>query len=117
MAYCSQDDLLKMIPEAELAELTAESGDIPDPVVVAEAIAKADGEIDSYLAVRYSLPLVGHPGPDKILVGGHGPVPPLFPAQRYAPGAAAKVRSRGGLFEGRWPRARPAGGGAGGAPA
>ena len=45
MAYCSQDDLLKMIPLAELAELTAESGDDPEAAVVAEAIAKAGGEI------------------------------------------------------------------------
>lgn len=61
MAYCSQDDLAKMIPLAELAELTAESGDEPDAAVVAEAIVKAAGEIDSYLAVRYVLPLAATP--------------------------------------------------------
>lgn len=61
MAYCSQDDLLKMIPPAELAELTAESGEAPDAAVVAEAIAKAAGEIDAYLAVRYVLPLPATP--------------------------------------------------------
>lgn len=61
MAYCSQDDLLKMIPSAELASLTAESGDEPDAAVVAEAIAKAAGEIDAYLAVRYVLPLTATP--------------------------------------------------------
>ncbi len=61
MAYCSQDDLVKMISLAELAELTAESGDEPDAAVVAEAIVKAAGEIDSYLAVRYVLPLAATP--------------------------------------------------------
>lgn len=30
MAYCNQDDILKLIPRDELAELTAESGDEPD---------------------------------------------------------------------------------------
>jgi phage gp36-like protein len=58
MAYSTQDDLLLMIPEEELAELTSEMGGGPDPLVVEEAIAKADGEIDSYLGTRYILPLV-----------------------------------------------------------
>lgn len=61
MAYCIQDDLLLMIPEEELAELTADMGGGPDPMVVEEAIAKADGEIDSYLGLRYQLPLMGIP--------------------------------------------------------
>jgi len=61
MAYCSQDDLLKMIPALELAQLTTEAGETPDAVVVAEAIAKAAGEIDAYLAVRYILPLSATP--------------------------------------------------------
>ncbi|MDD3582337.1 MAG: DUF1320 domain-containing protein [Desulfobacca sp.] len=56
MAYCSQDDLLKMIPEEELAEITSESGGTPDPAVVAEAIAQADSEIDVYCAVKYAVP-------------------------------------------------------------
>ncbi|OPX20371.1 MAG: hypothetical protein BZ151_04395 [Desulfobacca sp. 4484_104] len=56
MAYCSQEDLLKMIPEEELAEITSESGGIPDPAIVAEAIAQADSEIDVYCAVRYAVP-------------------------------------------------------------
>jgi len=57
MSYCAQADLLKMIPQKELAELTAESGDAPDDEVVAEAISKADAEIDSYAGVRYQVPL------------------------------------------------------------
>ncbi|MFP3866880.1 MAG: gp436 family protein [Desulfobacteraceae bacterium] len=64
MAYCSQDDLLKMIPLEELAEITSESGGTPDPAVVAEAIAKADSEIDSYCAVQYLVPFA--PVPDRV---------------------------------------------------
>ncbi len=65
MAYCTQDDLLTMIPVKELAELTADSGDTPDGQVVAEAIQRADGEIDSYLGMRYTLPL--NPVPDQVM--------------------------------------------------
>jgi phage gp36-like protein len=61
MAYSIQDDLLLLIPEEELSELTSDMGGGPDPLVVEEAIDKADAEIDAYLAVRYSLPLVGIP--------------------------------------------------------
>jgi len=57
MAYCNQDDILKLIPRDELAELTTETGDEPDPEVVSEAIAKAEAEIDSYLGTRYAVPL------------------------------------------------------------
>jgi phage gp36-like protein len=61
MGYCTQNDLLKMIPLAELAELTAESGDEPDGAVVAEAIARADAEINAYLGTRYLVPLAPVP--------------------------------------------------------
>lgn len=64
MAYCTEDDLLKMIPQEELAQLTAESGDTPDSQVVAEAISRAEGEIDAYLGSRYALPLT--PVPDQV---------------------------------------------------
>jgi phage gp36-like protein len=67
MAYCTQDDLLKLVPELELAQITAESGDAPDAAVVSEAIAKADAEIDAYLAVRYQLPLEAVPARVKSL--------------------------------------------------
>ena len=65
MAYCTQNDLLTMIPVKELAELTADSGDTPDSQVVAEAIQRADAEIDSYLGMRYMLPL--NPVPDQVM--------------------------------------------------
>ncbi|MBW1916401.1 MAG: DUF1320 domain-containing protein [Deltaproteobacteria bacterium] len=64
MAYCSQDDLLKMIPLEELAEITSESGGTPDAAVVAEAIAKADSEIDAYCGVQYLVPF--DPVPDRV---------------------------------------------------
>ena len=57
MAYCTLDDLKMLISETELAQLTSEAGEEPDPEVAAWAMAQASGEIDSYLAVRYSLPL------------------------------------------------------------
>lgn len=64
MAYCTQSDLLTLISQKELAELTAESGDMPDSQVVAEAITRADAEIDAYLGSRYVLPLT--PVPDQV---------------------------------------------------
>ena len=56
MAYSTQDDLLTMISQAELAALTAEAGDEPDSQVVAEAIARADAEIDAACGMRYTVP-------------------------------------------------------------
>jgi len=45
----------------ELAELTTESGETPDSQVVAEAISRADAEIDAYLGTRYVLPFASVP--------------------------------------------------------
>ena len=56
MAYSTQDDLLAMMPQAELAALTAEAGEVPDGQVVAEAIGRADAEIDAACGLRYNLP-------------------------------------------------------------
>jgi phage gp36-like protein len=67
MAYCCEDDLLKMIPQSELAELTAESGEVPDSLIINEAISKAEAEIDSYLGVRYVVPLAAPPARVKAL--------------------------------------------------
>jgi phage gp36-like protein len=61
MGYCTVDDLLLLIPLAELTELTAELDDLPDYMVVENAIDKASAEINSYLGVRYSLPLAAAP--------------------------------------------------------
>ena len=67
MSYCSEEDLLKMIPQPELAELTAESGEVPDSLIIADAISKAGAEIDSYLGVRYVVPLTTPPAQVKAL--------------------------------------------------
>ncbi|MBI4796863.1 MAG: DUF1320 domain-containing protein [Deltaproteobacteria bacterium] len=67
MPYCTQDDLLGLISEAELAQLTAEAGDVPDSAVVDAVIAKADAEIDGYLAQRYVLPIAAVPALVKSL--------------------------------------------------
>jgi len=67
MPYCTQDDLAALIPAQELAQLTTESGDEADAAVVAGVIAAADAEIDSYLLVRYKLPLAATPARVKAL--------------------------------------------------
>lgn len=61
MPYCTQADIAKLIPPADLAQLTTESGNTPDSAVIAEMIDRAGAEIDSYLAVRYVLPLASTP--------------------------------------------------------
>jgi phage gp36-like protein len=67
MGYCTEDDLLQMIPQSELAELTAESGEVPDSLILNEAISKAAAEIDSYLGVKYVVPLAAPPARVKAL--------------------------------------------------
>jgi phage gp36-like protein len=67
MAYCSADDLLKMIPQADLADLTVESGEVPDSLIIAEAINKSTAEIDAYLGVKYVVPLSSPPDQVKAL--------------------------------------------------
>jgi phage gp36-like protein len=64
MAYCTEDDLLKMIPEEDLTDLTVESGEVPDSLIIADAINKAGAEIDSYLGVKYVVPV--SPTPDQV---------------------------------------------------
>ncbi len=64
MAYCTEDDLLKMIPVEDLTDLTVESGDVPDCLIIADAISKADAEIDSYLGLKYVVPV--SPTPDQV---------------------------------------------------
>jgi phage gp36-like protein len=61
MPYCTQNDLETLIPVVELAELTNESGDIPNSTIITEIINLVDAEIDSYISVRYSIPLTQTP--------------------------------------------------------
>jgi phage gp36-like protein len=64
MGYCSQGDILTMISQEELAQLTADSGNLPDIFVVEEAIAQAGSEIDSYIGSRYATPVT--PAPPRL---------------------------------------------------
>jgi phage gp36-like protein len=66
MPYCTQNDLETLIPVTELAELTTEWGDIPNYTLITELIDRVDTEIDSYISVRYTTPLVLIP---KIIKG------------------------------------------------
>ncbi len=56
MAYCDREDIQRVIPETELVELTSES-DVVDWNVVDNAIERASAIVDSYLGVRYSVPI------------------------------------------------------------
>ncbi len=64
MAYCSPTDLLQMVSQEELAELTTATGEVPDSQVTAEAIAWAEDEVNAYVGARYQVPL--NPVPAKI---------------------------------------------------
>lgn len=61
MGYCTTTELQELLSEKELAELTAEIGEDPNEAVAQAAIDRAGAEIDSYLALRYSLPLAATP--------------------------------------------------------
>jgi phage gp36-like protein len=58
MAYSTIDDIKKLLPEEELILLTDDEalGSV-NAARVSEAIAQADAEIDSYCAVRYTVPV------------------------------------------------------------
>lgn len=66
MPYCTLDDLKKSIPEANIIQLTDDTGTggAIDQTKVDEAIAYAGQLIDGYLRGRYSLPL--NPVPELI---------------------------------------------------
>lgn len=62
MAYCTQSDIEKRLPEQTLIDLTDDAGaGSVDADVIAAAIADADEEIDAYLSMRYSLPFATTP--------------------------------------------------------
>jgi phage gp36-like protein len=64
MAYCTLDDLKKIVPEQDLKQLTDDA--IPAASIVTEnvdrAISDAGELIDGYLRDRYALPLSPVPG-------------------------------------------------------
>lgn len=62
MAYCTLDDILRMLPEQTLVELTDDDGlGTVDTGRANEAIAQADAEIDGYCGGRYGVPVAGPP--------------------------------------------------------
>lgn len=63
MAYCAQADIEEQLSQAELIQLTDDTGTgSVDATAVARAIADADDEINSYLQERYTVPLAPVPG-------------------------------------------------------
>lgn len=61
MVYCAQSDLLLIISEDELIQLTDDNAGEIDDEKVSAAIAYADGIIDSYCGLRYTVPFVTVP--------------------------------------------------------
>ena len=60
MAYCTQSDIEKMLPEKQLIRLTDdENAGIVNTIRLDEAINSAAGEIDSWIGGRTKLPISG----------------------------------------------------------
>jgi phage gp36-like protein len=65
-AYCSRADLVRRFGAQELGWLTDEtSGKDPDDTEIAEACDSASQRIDSYLLLRYTVPLASVPATIK----------------------------------------------------
>lgn len=65
MPYCTLTDILKLLPEETVVQLTDDEGTgAVHQTRVDEAIAQADAEIDSYCGARYSVPF--SPAPDIV---------------------------------------------------
>jgi phage gp36-like protein len=63
VAYAAQSDLEKYFGEADVLRAADRDGDgVADTDVITTAITAAEEEIDSYVAVRYDLPLAVVPG-------------------------------------------------------
>lgn len=57
MSYCTKADLLGLIPEETIIQLTDDHGaGAVDDDIIDQAIADADAEIDGYCGERYTLP-------------------------------------------------------------
>ncbi len=64
MAYCTIDDVKKMIDEVKLIRLTDDAGTgVIDEAKTSEAITSAAEEIDTYIGGRVKLPIAGTPPP------------------------------------------------------
>ncbi|MEX3629862.1 MAG: phage protein Gp36 family protein [Burkholderia sp.] len=58
MSYATLADMQARFPERDLRAVTDENNQAIDPVRVQRALDDASAEIDGYLAMRYTLPLV-----------------------------------------------------------
>lgn len=66
MAYCTEANILTRVGEEELVALADLDEDgTADAAVVAAAISDADGHINSYVAVKYTVPV--SPVPDVLV--------------------------------------------------
>lgn len=69
MPYASTNDFAERFGAVELVQLTDRDHDgVTDPGVFDQAASDTDAEIDSYLAVRYALPLSGTTPPVLVRV-------------------------------------------------
>ena len=68
MAYCTIEDVKKLLPEADLVQLTDDEGaGTINPQRLEEAVAQADADIDAYLSGKYTVPLTPVPAVVKKL--------------------------------------------------
>lgn len=61
MPYSVKADIQKQISDVELAQISSDSGSVIDDNVINKAIVDADSIIDSYIAKKYTVPLVTVP--------------------------------------------------------
>lgn len=61
MAYATQDDIITLYSEDALYVADRNGDGVVDADAVTRALTSASGEIDSYIGVRYSLPLEAAP--------------------------------------------------------
>lgn len=62
MIYATQNDIVEAYSEDALYVADRDGDGVVDAVAVSAALARASEEIDSYIAVRYPLPLAETPG-------------------------------------------------------
>ncbi|HUT24959.1 MAG TPA: DUF1320 domain-containing protein [Sumerlaeia bacterium] len=92
--YASQSDIEDRLDPKHLIELADDDGDgTPDSAVIDAAIADADGLIDSYLNVRYDVPLATVPALVKKLSADLA-VAALFARRREAASPTHEKRAR-----------------------
>ncbi len=71
MAYITNQDIIDRVGTQTAAQLTTDSGSVPDQDVLDEVRLSAEGEVNGYLGKRYKVPvdLTDHPGVEGTLKG------------------------------------------------